>query len=181
MTERLHFHFSLSCIGEGNGNPLQCSCLENPRDGGAWWAAVHGVAQKRLSSSSSEFILTSLLIPLLSTALTINLKGFKFLTLIVLTKKLVTEELKRTFWTTQYFIWCSQLYYGARAIAYECLHITVLQPLLWFRNSLNSCGDPQRSSHLYSLLVLGVVSAPNSNPVKYAHILQPWPSMPSLT
>ena len=56
-TERLHFHFSLSCIGEGNGNPLQCSCLENPRDGGAWWTAVYGVAQsrtrlKRLSSSS---------------------------------------------------------------------------------------------------------------------------------
>ena len=53
-TERLHFHFSLSCIGEGNGNPLHCSCLENPRDGGAWWAAVYGVAQswtqlKRLS------------------------------------------------------------------------------------------------------------------------------------
>ena len=44
-TERLHFHFSLSCIGEGNGNPLQCSCLENPRNGGAWWAAVYGVAQ----------------------------------------------------------------------------------------------------------------------------------------
>ena len=56
-TERLHFHFSLSCIGEGNGNPLQCSCLENPKDGGAWWAAVYGVAQSRtwlklLSSSS---------------------------------------------------------------------------------------------------------------------------------
>ena len=55
--ERLHFHFSLLCIGEGNGNPLQCSCLEKPRDGGAWWAAVYGVAQsqtrlKRLSSSS---------------------------------------------------------------------------------------------------------------------------------
>ena len=46
-TERLHFHLSLSCIGEGNGNPLQCSCLENPRDGGAWWAAVYGVAQSR--------------------------------------------------------------------------------------------------------------------------------------
>ena len=46
-TERLHFHFSLSCIGEGNGNPLQCSCLENPRDGAAWWAAVCGVAQSR--------------------------------------------------------------------------------------------------------------------------------------
>ena len=56
-TEPLHFHFSLSCIGEGNGNPVQCSCLENPRDGGAWWAAVCGVAQsrtrlKQLSSSS---------------------------------------------------------------------------------------------------------------------------------
>ena len=42
-TERLHFHFSLSCIGEGNGNLLQCSCLDNPRDGGAWWAALYGV------------------------------------------------------------------------------------------------------------------------------------------
>ena len=47
MTERLHFHFSLSCIGERNGNPLQCSCLENPRDGEAWWAAVYGVTQSR--------------------------------------------------------------------------------------------------------------------------------------
>ena len=46
-TERLHFHFSLACIGEGNGTPLQCSRLENPRDGGAWWAAVSGVAQSR--------------------------------------------------------------------------------------------------------------------------------------
>ena len=57
-TERLYFHFALSCIGKGNGNPLQCSCLENPRDRGAWWAAVSGVSQsqtrlKRLSSSSS--------------------------------------------------------------------------------------------------------------------------------
>ena len=47
MTEQLHFHFSLSCIGEGNGNPLQCSCLENPRVGGAWWASIYGVAQSR--------------------------------------------------------------------------------------------------------------------------------------
>ena len=58
-TEQLHFHFSLSCIGEGNGNSLHCSCLENPRDGGAWWAAVHGVTQsrtrlKQLSSSSHK-------------------------------------------------------------------------------------------------------------------------------
>ena len=68
VTEQLHFHFSLSRNGEGNGNPLQCSCLENPRDGGAWWAAVYGVAQsrtrlKRLSSSrgtvlSNLYVLT---------------------------------------------------------------------------------------------------------------------------
>ena len=78
MTERLHFHFSLSCIGEGNGNPLQCSCLDNPRDGGAWWAAVYGDAQsrtqlKQLSSSSSRAINTLLLpftlYPLVSTDL----------------------------------------------------------------------------------------------------------------
>ena len=60
MTEQLHFYFSHSCIGEGKGNPLQCSCLENPRDGGAWWAAVYGVTQSRtwlkwLSSSSNDF------------------------------------------------------------------------------------------------------------------------------
>ena len=61
-TERLHLDFSLSCIGEGNGNPLQCSCLENPKDREAWWAAVYRVAQsrtrrKRLSSSNSSSIL----------------------------------------------------------------------------------------------------------------------------
>ena len=66
MGSQLHFHFSLSCIGEGNGNPLQCSCLENPRDGGAWWAAVYGVAQsriqlKRLSSSILGFVTLSCL------------------------------------------------------------------------------------------------------------------------
>ena len=71
MTERLHFHFSLSCIGEGNGNPLQCSCLENPRDGGALWAAVSGVAQsqtrlKWLSSSSSSWKMWWFLIVVLS-------------------------------------------------------------------------------------------------------------------
>ena len=59
FTSTFHFHFSLSCIGEGNGNPLQCPCLENPRDWGAWWAAVYGVAQsltrlKQLSNSSSS-------------------------------------------------------------------------------------------------------------------------------
>ena len=61
-TERLHFHFSLSCIAEGNDNPLQCSCLENLRDGGDWWAAVYGIAQSRtrlkwLSSSSLYYFL----------------------------------------------------------------------------------------------------------------------------
>ena len=69
MTERLHFHFSVSCIGEGNGNPLQCSCLENPRDGGVWWAAVHGITQSqtrltRLSSSSSKDKVTKSLLTL---------------------------------------------------------------------------------------------------------------------
>ena len=58
-TERLHFHFSLSCIGEGNGNQLQCSCVENPRDGEAWWAAIYGVTESRtrlkwLSNSNSN-------------------------------------------------------------------------------------------------------------------------------
>ena len=61
-TERLHFHFSLSCIGEGNGNPLQCSCLDNPRDGGAWWATVYGVAQNRtrLKPLSSRIIVANI-------------------------------------------------------------------------------------------------------------------------
>ena len=81
MTERIHFHFSLSCIGEGNGNPLQCSCLENPRDGWAWWATVYGVAQsrtqlKRLSSSSSS-------IPMLQKKKLVwnisNIKGYMFM------------------------------------------------------------------------------------------------------
>ena len=66
MTERLHFHFSLSCIGEGNVSPLQCSCLENPKDEGAWWAAIRGVAQSRprlkgLGSSSSSVPMSVLL------------------------------------------------------------------------------------------------------------------------
>ena len=67
-TDWLHFNFSLSCIGEGNGNPLQCSCLENPRDRGAWWAAIYGVAQsqtwlKQLSSSSSSKWFALLVLP----------------------------------------------------------------------------------------------------------------------
>ena len=59
-TERLHFHFSLSCIGEGNGNPLQCSCLENPRDGEAWWAAVYGVGHSwcGLAAAAAAWSLT---------------------------------------------------------------------------------------------------------------------------
>ena len=66
MTERLHFHFSLSCIGEGTGNPLQCSCLENPRDGGTWWAAVSRVTQSRrrlgdlAAAAAAPYLLSSL-------------------------------------------------------------------------------------------------------------------------
>ena len=74
MTEQIHFHVSLSCTGEGNGNPLQCSCLENPRDGGASWAAVYGVAQSqtwlnRLSSSNSSLISYPWLHPLIVSSL----------------------------------------------------------------------------------------------------------------
>ena len=70
-------HFSLSCIGEGNGNPLQCSCLENPRDGGAWWAAIYGAAQnwtrlKWLSSSSSRVFLISVIVLFVSVCLFFN-------------------------------------------------------------------------------------------------------------
>ena len=66
MTEQLHFHFPPSCIGEGNGNPLQCSCLENPGDRGAWWAAVYGVTEsqtrlKRLSSSNCKTVFSHVL------------------------------------------------------------------------------------------------------------------------
>ena len=87
-TEQLHFDFSLSCIGEGNGNPLQCSCLESPRDREAWWAAVYGVTQsrtrlKQLSSSSSMHILISFIISsvicLLFRSVLFSLHMFEFL------------------------------------------------------------------------------------------------------
>ena len=82
-TERLRFHFSLSCIGEGNGNPLQCSCLENPRDGGAWWAVIYGVTQSRtwlkwLSSSSRWRWI-----------------GIGFSVVIFLTRLLLTQDMKK--------------------------------------------------------------------------------------
>ena len=85
MTEQLHFHFSLSCIGEGNGNPLQCSCLQNPRDGGAWWAVVYGVTQswtrlKWLSSSSNPISYPTY------PFLTLPLPYFLYLTLVFTTK-----------------------------------------------------------------------------------------------
>ena len=79
MTERLQFHFSLSCIGEGNGNPLQCSCLENPRDGGTWWAAVSGVAQSRtrLTRLSSSSLFSTVAAPIY--VCTNSVGGFPFL------------------------------------------------------------------------------------------------------
>ena len=118
MTERLHFHFSLSCIGEGNGNPLQCSCLEKPRDGGAWWAAVYGVAQsrtrlKQLSSSSSSLIdwliIRALVGPLIgwfiySTSLLSFLNDTASITPRVVTAVMKLKNaysLKRKLWQTQ--------------------------------------------------------------------------------
>ena len=84
MTEQLHFDFSLSCIGEGNGSPLQCSCLENPGNGEAWWAAVYGVAQswtrlKRLSSSSSSSHVTFLYLEELMSFFIIKWQSLSFL------------------------------------------------------------------------------------------------------
>ena len=90
-TEQLHFYFSLSCIGEGNGNPLQCSCLENPRDRGAWWAAVYGVTQSRTQLkwlSSNVFLLGFILYGILCASWTWVAISFpmlgKFLTIIPL-------------------------------------------------------------------------------------------------
>ena len=86
-TEWLHFQFSLSCFGEGHGNPLQCSCLENPMERGAWWAAVYGVAQswtrlKRLSSSSSNKDQTSSLFSPL-TGRSVGSTGFRGIFLVL--------------------------------------------------------------------------------------------------
>ena len=83
-TERLHFHFSLLCIGEGNGNPLQCSSLENPRDDGDWWAVVYGVAQsrtrlKRLSSSRSYWPISTLWINHFKSKINITFVNFEYL------------------------------------------------------------------------------------------------------
>ena len=90
-TEHLHFHFSLSCIGEGNGNPLQCSCLENPRDRGAWWAAIYGVTQsrtqlKRLSSSScsSSTVLFNFFLFFRWIVFTSSLLTFSFISVLLL-------------------------------------------------------------------------------------------------
>ena len=85
-TEGLHFPFSLSCIGEGNGNPLQCSCLENPSDAGAWWAAVYVVAQswtrlKWLSSSSRLFLYFFAFFPSLRTNM--HTSSYKFTTCVL--------------------------------------------------------------------------------------------------
>ena len=82
-TEQLHFHFSLSCIGEGNGNPLQCSCLENPRDRGAWWAAVYGVEQSRtrlnrLSSSLSSLLSGRVMLVCIRYSFLVSRSGLEF-------------------------------------------------------------------------------------------------------
>ena len=98
----LYFHFSLSHIGEGNGKPLQCSCLENPRDGGAWWAAVSGVTQsrtrlKRLSSSSSSFILFHEMATLSSI--------LDFLFFFLLSSKIKTNKRDQAMITRKMWVW----------------------------------------------------------------------------
>ena len=93
-TKRFHFQFSLSCIGEGNGNPFQCSCLENPRDGGAWWAAIYGVTQSRTRLSNLarvqcfQVLCFLLLIPLTCSCYQQNLA---FLCPLMLKKKIQAE------------------------------------------------------------------------------------------
>ena len=126
-TEQLHFYFALSCIGEGNGNPLQCSCLENPRDRGAWWAAVYGVSQsqtrlKWLSSSSSR-ALTNFIVNL-----AILLPYFLYHRLIFLCPPL-----------NQLFSSCLSLLinYGNLLIHIPCifiwkLHFSILKIILWY-------------------------------------------------
>ena len=115
-TERLHFHISLSCIGEGNGNPLQCSCLENPRDGRAWWAAVYGVAKsrtrlKRLSSSSSSSSpskeLKSVLVEMPSAC---SMTGFDLEALIEVLMDLMSWTLATAFMVVNYCIYQSITY-----------------------------------------------------------------------
>ena len=107
MTERLHFHFSLSCIGEGNGNPLQCSCLENPRDRGAWWAAIYRVAQSRtrlkwLSSSSKlqELCREIILIPEAFILVSFRMKLEQAIVSVLITKQL------NSFFSSQISIVC---------------------------------------------------------------------------
>ena len=100
-TERLHFHFSLSCIGEGNGNPLQCSCLENLKDRGTWWAAGYGVAQsrtqlKRLSSSSSRELIIFLEHRLCSQNLALTLTSCVILNSLYLHSSLSQDTVRNT-------------------------------------------------------------------------------------
>ena len=96
-TERLHFHFPLSCIGEGNGNPLQCSCLENPRDRGSWWAAVYGVAQSHTQSQTLKWLSSSS-----SRSSLAVLEGKKFL------ESIIYFLGKKVLWLTHFYLWNAQ-------------------------------------------------------------------------
>ena len=110
-TERLHSHFPLSRIREANGNPLQCSCLENPRDGGAWWAAIYGVAQSRTrlkwlssSSSSRECILSAVIQPIFIIEYLFILMESSLVSIANLTKTYFKRKLfKGIHWWSNYF------------------------------------------------------------------------------
>ena len=165
-SERLHFHFSLSCIGEGNGNPLQCSCLENPRDGAAWWAVVYGVAQsqtrlKRLSSSSSSCLLVTWLVLVLilqalqskflhslwktcSVSLGLQVSGSRLLISVVI-YLLITWTSSCTF--LHYLIWATQGK-GPHLLILVTHASVVCSSLNWpDSSSQNSAGDHCRLLH----------------------------------
>ena len=146
-TERLHFHFSLSCIGEGNGNPLQCSCLEHPRDRGAWWAAVSGVAQswtwlKWLSSSSiylHSFIQPVVLFPF----------GCEACGILVPWPGIESRSLAVIAWTTKEL---PDLWF-LKAAVHPVLHGVPEMPLLWAVSFQNRQEIPELSFRRFFLFV----------------------------
>jgi len=148
-TERFPFHFSLSCIGEGNGNPLQCSCLEKPRDGGAWWAAIYGVAQSRIwlkwHSSSNRVFLISVIVLFDSVCLFFNssrsllidscIFSILFSRVLIIFTILILNSFSGSLPVSYSFIWPSvfQVCFFICAV-FLCLFIIIFLNLLYLRS-----------------------------------------------